>query len=188
MSPRQKRWLAILLIVPALIALEVGVRLIRRPRVGIVLMNEAGSTATNVLASYGLVKMPIGDVSPGGATIVRLENGPDEDVTLGFEQLGNPTPGIVVGGAELEQARRDGTRMVLVVKPNEVVRYMEEDPDADVSFLMRTFRSIRDALTPEEPTPGVSPPSRLPPVIRRLLGLALPGDARRGILARSTAV
>lgn len=184
MSPRRKRWLAVVLIVPALIAVEVCVRFMRRPRVGIVLTNEAGATALNILAIYGTVKAPVGELAPGGSTVVRLENGPEEDVTLIFEQAGNPSPGIVVSGPELEQARRDGTRMVLTIKPNEIIRYMEEDPDADVSFLMRLFRRIRDALAPEEPTPGVSP-SRLPPIIRQLLGLALPGDSRRGILAGS---
>ncbi|WP_165068090.1 hypothetical protein [Paludisphaera rhizosphaerae] len=183
MSPRRKRLLAILLIVPALIGLEVGVRLLRRPRVAIVLVNETGSTARNVRAVYGLVKSPLGDVSPGGSSLVRLENGPEEDVTLSFEQTANPVPGIVVGGPELEQARRDGLRMVLTLKPNEVIRYLEEDPDADVSFLMRLFRQIRDAVMPEEPTPGVSPPSRLPRILRQLLGQTLPDDARRGILA-----
>lgn len=182
MTPFRKRLLAILLILPALILMEVGVRLTRRPRVAIVLINETGSTASNVQAIYGPVKSPLGDLSPGGATIVRIENGPEEDVTLSFEQTANPVPGIVVGGPELEQARRDGLRMVLTVKPNEVMRYLEEDPDADVSFLMRLFRQIRDAFTPEEPVPGDSPPSRLPRILRQLLGQTLPDDARRGIL------
>lgn len=183
MSPRRKRWLSVVLIVLGLMLLEVGVRFMKRPRVGIVLTNEAGATARNIVARYGAIKLPVGELAPGGSTVVRLENGPEEDVTLAFEQEGNPTPGIVVDGPELETARRDGTRMVLILRPNEIVRHMEEDPDADVSFLMRLFRGVRDTLFPEEDPTSGGPPSPVRSIIRRLLGMTLPTDARRGILA-----
>ena len=48
-------------------------------------------------------------------------------LTLSFKQKGNPVSGFLVDDFDARQMQRDGLKMVLEIKPNEVQRYMEDD-------------------------------------------------------------
>ena len=177
MSRSRKWWLAAALVLAALSVLELGYRGGRRPRAAVVLVNGGDSTLRNVAASYAGVVTAVGDLAPGASTVIRLENRRADDVTISFAQEGNPAPGVLIGGEELYQARRDGVRTVLTLKPNEVVRHMEEDAEGDAGPIIRILRRIRDVLFPN--LDDVGPLT----MIGRPSGSALPGGGPRGILA-----
>ncbi|MDG3005320.1 hypothetical protein [Paludisphaera mucosa] len=153
MTKSRRWWLTVVLIVLAAVAIEVGVRLARKPRAALLVINGGGTPVRDLVASYAGVRQLVGVVPSGGSTLVRLENGTKDDVTLAFVQEGNPAPGFLVGGEELDQARRDGLRVVVVLKPNEVSRYMEEDVEVDdPSPLIRMIRLGIARLRPDLPT------------------------------------
>ncbi|AMV37457.1 hypothetical protein [Planctomyces sp. SH-PL62] len=149
MTGRRKFGLTVGLIVISALAIELGVWWLRRP-VNAVRVVNGGAPVRNLIASYAGVETYIGDLPAGGSTEIRLDNRPEDAVTLAFTQEGNAATGVLIGGEELHQARRDGLRMVLVLKPNEISRYLEEDASSDEpSPLLRLVRRVVARIRPE---------------------------------------
>ncbi|WP_165248257.1 hypothetical protein [Paludisphaera soli] len=150
MTGRRKWWWIVGLIVAASLALEVGVRMARGPRSGLIVVNGGDAPVKDLVASYAGVKVLVGEVAPGQSAQVRLENAPSDVVTLAFSQEGNPATGLLLGGDELDQARREGLRIVVVVKPGQLSRYMEDDVSTDEpSPLLRLVRRVMERIRPE---------------------------------------
>lgn len=150
MTGRRKFGLTIGLIVLAAIALEVGVWALRRPEHAIRVINGGTTPVRNLVASYAGTDTLIGDLPVGGSTEFRLDNRPEDSVALAFTQVGNASSGVVLGGDELRQAHGDGLRMVLVLKPNEISRYLEEDAsNEEPSPLLRLVRRVVARIRPE---------------------------------------
>lgn len=162
MTNRKRRWV-VGLVALGLIGVELGVRLARRPTAGLVLINGGAEPIEGLVASYAGVHIVVGDVAPGDMKIVRLGVEPKDAVTIAFEQKGNASPGALIAGAELDQARRDGLRMVLTFQPGQVVRFREDDERADDSPLVRLWRRIYDALF-ATPVPGPPAPMKTAPM------------------------
>ena len=93
MTTSRKRWWIVGLVALALVGVELGVRLARRPSVGLVLINGGAESMRGLVVSYAGVRIVVGDVAPGDMKLVRLESGPKDAVTIAFEQEGNASPG-----------------------------------------------------------------------------------------------
>lgn len=156
MSLNRKRWTIVVALVLAAVAVEVGVRIGRRPTAGLLLINGGDRPIRNLAAAYGGVQVLVGDIEPGAMRLVRLACGPRDTVTIAFEQVGNAAPGAQLTGTELDQARRDGLRMALTFQQGQVVRFMEADEQVDDSPLGRIRRWLYDVLfaTPATPRNG----------------------------------
>jgi hypothetical protein len=163
MTRSRKRWWVAGLVALAFVGVELGARLARRPSTGLVLINGGAETIRGLVVSYSGVRILVGDVAPGEMKLVRPESGRDDAVTIAFEQAGNASPGATISGVELDQARRDGLRMVLTFQPGQVVRYLEEDERVgDAPPLVRLGRWLYDLLF-ATPPPGRAAPVRAVP-------------------------
>ena len=69
----------------------------------------------------------MGSIPAGESVHVWLSGRRKGTLTLAFKQAGNPTSGFMVDDLIRRSMRRDGLKMVLNVKPNEVEKYMEDD-------------------------------------------------------------
>ena len=66
-------------------------------------------------------------IAPGGKSKVWFSGAGEGPLNLEFTQKGNPLKGFNVDDFDPIEHRRDGTRLVLVVKSDQVERYVEED-------------------------------------------------------------
>ena len=165
MTTSRKRWWIVSLVALALVGVELGVRLARRPSAGLVLINGGAESIRELVVSCSGVQVVVGDVAPCDMKLVRLESGPSDAVTIAFEQAGNASPGATIAGAELDQARRDGLRMALTFQPGQVVRYLEDDEHVDdASPPVRLWRWLYDVLFATPTAPGPAAPMRAAPV------------------------
>jgi len=140
MNRRRRRWIVAGLVVLAAAAIELGLRYPRSPSPGVLIVNGGEAPIVGLAAAQAGGTVLGGDLAPGKSALLRLDGG-GQDVAIEYSQEGNAAGGFRIGGEELEAARRDGFRMVFVIKPNDLQRYQEFDQgEDDPSPLVRLFR------------------------------------------------
>ena len=89
--------------------------------------NDGDQPMEDLVASFGDTKVNLGTVAPGGQAKVWFSGAGRGVLSFEFVQQNNPMKGFKVEEFNPLELRRDGSRMVLVVKANQVERFVEED-------------------------------------------------------------
>src|SRR5262249_43214744 len=115
--------LAVLLLVGA----EVALRQWEAPKSCVQIINQGEGAIDDLVVTYADTKVPVGRIALGQAAHVWLTAGPKGLLRLDFRQKGNALGGFQVPEFDPVQNRRDGFKLVLTVKTNEIQRFVEDD-------------------------------------------------------------
>ncbi len=124
-----RRWVVILCVLVVAIAagLELALRYWGAPAVSALVVNEGTEPMQDVFASYGNTPLSLGSLAPGQKTKVWFSAAGRRPLNLEFIQKGNPLKGFKVEDFDPLEHRTSATRLVMVVKNNQVEQYVEED-------------------------------------------------------------
>jgi hypothetical protein len=90
-------------------------------------VNEGNEPMEGLFASHAGTSVNLGRLAPGEKSKVWFSATGRRGLKLEFTQKGNPMKGFQVDDFDPAEHRRDGSRLVLVVKNNQVERYVEQD-------------------------------------------------------------
>jgi hypothetical protein len=110
-----------------ILGIEAAVRWGRASKTCVEIVNRGDSMIEDLVVSLEGSRVAVGNVAPGATAHAWLSGRGKGTLTLAFRQLGNPMSGFMLDDFDPRQMRRDGLKMVLQVRPNEVQKYMEDD-------------------------------------------------------------
>jgi len=113
-----------------LLGIEVAIRWVRVSKTCVEIVNKGEAVIEDLVVSLGGGQVAVGHVSPGATAHAWVSGAGKGTLTLSFKQKGNPVSGFLVDDFDARQMQRDGLKMVLEIRPNEVQRYMEDDDTA----------------------------------------------------------
>jgi hypothetical protein len=143
------RWIILVSLAVLLLGAEVGVRRWVVPKSCVQITNQGEGAIEDLIVSYAGSQVAVGRLPTGQSTQVWLSAGPKGPLRLDFKQKGNAIRGFEVPEFDPAQNRRDGFKLVLVVRSNEVERFMDDDPLADRETLEdRIRRWMRSEMEP----------------------------------------
>jgi len=125
MSRRRSIILATLVAI-LLVGVEVTVRFWEYPRACVQIVNQGDGTMEDLTASYGETKFTIGRLPVGQSAKVWFTAGPQGPLKLEYRQRGNSLGGFQVPDFDPIRNMKDNFMLVLVVKSNEVQRFMDD--------------------------------------------------------------
>ena len=108
--------------------------------------NDGAYPLEGLTANYAGTKVSLGTLAPGARTKVWFSGAGRGVLSFEFTQRENPMKGFKVDDFDPTELRRDGSRLVLVVKKDQIERYVEEE-DAIKSpprMLERLTNWVRD--------------------------------------------
>src|SRR5205807_1910724 len=110
------------------------------PKACVQITNQGDGAIEDLIVSYAGSRVAVGRLPVGQSAQVWLSAGPKGPLRLDFKQKGNALTGFQVPEFDPTQNRRDGFKLVLVIKRNEVERFMDDDPLADRETLEDRIR------------------------------------------------
>jgi hypothetical protein len=119
----------IILISVVILALvvEIAVRFSGGSKTCVQIANKGDTPIESLVVSFPGSEIAVGSVPAGESAHVWLSGRRKGTLTLAFKQAGNPASGFMVDDYDPPIMRRDGLKLVLNVKPNEVEKFMEDD-------------------------------------------------------------
>jgi hypothetical protein len=118
-------------LVALVIVLTIGAELAVRPwysSTGSVrIVNEGPEPIEDLVVSYSSTKVYLGRLEAGSSTKARFTAAGKGSLTLDFKQKGNPLNGFQVADFDPTENRQNGFMLVLIVRTNQVVRFMDDD-------------------------------------------------------------
>jgi hypothetical protein len=114
-------------VIVLILGIEVAVRLAGNSRTGVEIANLGDTMLENLVVSFGGSQVGVGNVAPGDTAHVWLSGTEKGTLSLSFIQAGNPLSGFLVPEFDPQSLRRDGLRMVLQIKPNDVRKFMDDE-------------------------------------------------------------
>jgi hypothetical protein len=110
-----------------LVGAEVAVRRWEAPKACVQIINEGEGVMDDLVVDYAGSKVLAGRLGVGQATQVWLTAGPKGPLRLDFRQKGNALSGFQIPDFDPAQNLRDGFKLMLIVKTNEIQRFMDDD-------------------------------------------------------------
>jgi hypothetical protein len=151
---RRRNWLLLALFLVLLaVGAEMGVRRWNAAKGCVQIVNQGDHAVDNLVVSYGQTKIALGSLEPGQSATVWFTPAGKGTLSLDFKQKGSPLNGFQVADFDPGQNRRDGFKLMLVVKSDVVERFMEDDENgpAELNLADRIRDWLRWAFT--EPAP-----------------------------------
>ncbi len=109
------------------LAVETAVRLSHNSRSSVEIANLGVTVIQNLVVSFGGSQVAVGNVAPGDSAHVWLSGKEGGTLSLAFTQAGNPMSGFLIDEFDPKGMSRDGLKMVIQIKPNEVVKFMDDE-------------------------------------------------------------
>ena len=114
-----------------LLLLTVGAELLVRPwnspRGRVQIVNQADAAMDDLVLNYAESRIAVGRLKAGQSTTVWFSTAGKGTLTLEFNQKGNPMKGFQVQQFDPKENLRSGLKLVLVVKDNQIERFMDDD-------------------------------------------------------------
>jgi hypothetical protein len=125
--PRRRWIIALSLFAVLLVGAEITLRRWQSPKACVQVINDGDGTMEDVVIAYDGTTVPLGRLAMGTSTHIWLTAGPKGLLHIDFRQKGNPLKGFQVADFDPMQNFRDAFKLVLVVKTNEIHRFVEDD-------------------------------------------------------------
>jgi hypothetical protein len=125
--PRRRWIIALSLFIVLLVGAEITLRRWQSPRACVQIINKGTATMENVVVAYNGTTIPVGQLRMDASTHVWLTAGPKGLLKLDFRQKGNPLQGFQVVDFDPMQNLKDSFKLVLVITPKQVERFVEDD-------------------------------------------------------------
>lgn len=126
MGRRTRGAVVVLSVLLGLAGIEVGLNGLRGPQALLLIENLGPEPVGSLVVSLGDRRFPVAEIVPGGTARVSLSGRGPETLRLSFRQAGNAMTGFQHSGFDPAQMRRDGFKLVLRIRPNEVERAQED--------------------------------------------------------------
>ncbi len=124
----RRRWIiALSLLAILLVGAEVTLRQWQSPKACVQIINEGDGVMEDLVVDYADTKIPVGRLGMNESIHVWVTAGPKGTLRLDFRQKGNAMKGFQVADFDPRQNLQDFFKQVLVVKTNEVQRFVEDD-------------------------------------------------------------
>jgi hypothetical protein len=124
----QRRWIiALSLLAVVLVGAEVTLRQWQSPKACIQIINEGDGAMEDLVLDYANTKIPVGRLGMKQSTHVWVTAGPKGTLRLDFRQKHNALKGFQIPEYDPQQNLQDFFKLVLVVKTNEIQRFVEDD-------------------------------------------------------------
>lgn len=138
MTRRKRGTLIAVGVVAVLAGAEVALDLARSPEAGVTVENLGDEPVDGLVVSFGDSRSEVARVRPGGAVTVRLGGRGEHPLRLTFRQRGNPLGSFELPGFDPAQMNRQGFKLVLRLRPNEVERFQDDaEPATPAARLAR---------------------------------------------------
>jgi hypothetical protein len=108
----------------------------------VVVENDGAQPMEGVVASFADSRVSLGTLAPSAQAKVWFSGTGPGALSFEFTQESNPMKGFKIEEFNPMELRRDGSRLVLVVRSNQVQRYVEED--ASIKSPPRLFDRLMD--------------------------------------------
>jgi len=132
----RRTWIILISVVALLLGIELVVRFSVSSRAGVQIVNEGGAVLENLIVSFPGSRVAVGNLPGGDSARVWLSGHGKGTLALSFTQAGNPMSGFQIPDFDPREMHRDGLRLVIHVRPNEVMKYMDdEESPAPISRL-----------------------------------------------------
>ena len=125
MSRRAKVILISLIVL--VLGIELVLRLSNNARSEVEIANFGQTMLEELVVSFGGTRVAVGKVAPGESAHVWLSGPAKGSLSLAFTQVGNPMSGFMIPEFDPQSMHGDGLKMVIQIKPNEVMKYMEDE-------------------------------------------------------------
>ena len=124
----QRRWIiALSLLAILLVAAEVTLRKWQSPKACIQIINEGDGVMEDLVLNYADTQIPVGRLGMRQSTHVWVTAGPKGPLRLDFRQKGNALKGFQIPEFDPQQNLEDFFKLVVIVKTNEIQRFVEDD-------------------------------------------------------------
>jgi hypothetical protein len=124
----RRRWIIVLSVLAVLlVGAEVTLRNWQSPKACIQIINDGDGAMEDLVIDYANTKIPVGRLGMKQSTHVWITAGPKGPLRLDFRQKGNALRGFQVPEFDPTQNIEDFFKLVLVVKTNEIQRFVEDD-------------------------------------------------------------
>jgi hypothetical protein len=143
----RRKWMILAGVVVALaIGAELAVRSIGSSAACVQVVNESGEPIEDLVLSYAGTTLQLGTVATGQSIKGWFSASDKGPLRLGYAQKGNGIGGFEVSDYDPGDNRRNGSMLVLVVRLNQVDRYVDKDESigSPQGILGRMIDSIED--------------------------------------------
>jgi hypothetical protein len=143
----RRTWIILFSLAALLLGIEVVFRFVDSSRAGIQIVNDGTTAIENLIVSFPGSRVAVGSLAPGESGHVWLSGHEKGTLELSFTQAENPMSGFQIPDYDPQEMRRDGLKMVIHVRPNEVMKYMDDEGSS--TPLGRLGDSMSDWITSE---------------------------------------
>src|SRR5206468_6321148 len=113
------------------------------------IVNQGQGKMDDLIVSYADTQVTLGRLGVGQSAHIWLTAGPKGPLRLDFRQEANALSGFQIPDFDPHQNSRDGFKLVLIVKSNEIQRFMDDDARNDGETLGdRIKRWIHSEIDP----------------------------------------
>jgi hypothetical protein len=124
----RRRWIILVSMAAVLlVGAEVALRQWAAPKACVQIINQGPGVMEGLVVGYADTKFTLGRLGVDQSTQVWLTAGPKGPLRLDFRQKGNALSGFEVPDFDPYQNSRDSFKLVLIVKTNEIQRFMDDD-------------------------------------------------------------
>ncbi|MGP0066509.1 MAG: hypothetical protein ACLQGP_23335 [Isosphaeraceae bacterium] len=151
--PRRRWIIALLLFALLLVGAEITLRHWQSPKACVQIINKGTATMEDVVVHYNGTTVPLGNIAMDASSMVWVTAGPKGILKLDFQQKGNALKGFQVVDFDPMQNIRDSFKLVLLVKPKQIERFVEDDEfqKSKESLLERFRQWMRTEFESDDP-------------------------------------
>jgi hypothetical protein len=140
MTRRKRNTIIVAGLAALLVGAEVGLNLWRGRETIVQVKNEGAEPIEGLTFRFGTRQTNVARVLPGESARVYLSGRRPGTLTMAFRQKGNAMTGYQVPEFDPDLMSREGFKLVLEVRPNEVVRYQEDsEPVSPLGQVVQGF-------------------------------------------------
>jgi hypothetical protein len=137
---RRKWALLVALVILVVVGAELAVRPWYSTTGCVQVVNEGDGLLDDLVVSYADTKIARGPLAVGESTKVWFTAAGRGTLSLDFRHKGNPLKGFQIADFDPAENARNGFKLVLIVKPNRVERFMDDDESS------RSITTLADRL------------------------------------------
>ena len=123
----RRAWIILISLAALLLGIEVVVRFSGSSRASVQIVNDGDAVLENLIVSFPGSRVAVGSLTGGDSAQVWLSGHEKGTLALSFTQAGNPMSGFQIPDFDPREIHRDGFRLVLHIRQNEVTKYMDDE-------------------------------------------------------------
>ena len=128
----RRAWIILVGVVVLLLGIEVAVRFAGSSRASVQIVNDGDAVIENLVVSFAGSQVAVGNVSPARSAQAWLSGAREGNADTLVHPGGKPDVRVPWSpDFDPRQMHRDGFKLVLEIRPNEVTKYMDDEDIVD---------------------------------------------------------